>query len=121
MFLAGLINNMEYIKDYEQLLMPFIKCRPHEIHFMFGQEDNPNTWRDRTRWVGVKKPSEWNWERYEGEEHHRLMMHYGKYKGMTYEEIVQEDIGYARWLVTKAERMSENDRRYMGWLIWMYQ
>jgi len=111
----------EYIKDYEELLIPFIRFGPHENHVTFGQEDNPNTWRDRTRWAMVEKPSQWDWDTYKGEEHHRLIMHYGKHSGKSYEEIVQEDMRYAIWLVNKAERMTEDDRRYLGWLIFMYQ
>lgn len=111
----------EYIKDYEELLMPFIIYMPHETTMAFKNYDNWTGWRDRVRWRLVKKPSEWNWQAYKGQDHHVIYMHYGKYKGMTYEEIVQEDMGYAIWLVNKAERMTEDDRCYMGWLIFMNQ
>lgn len=120
-----------YIRDYEELLMPFrtmkMGCRP----FIPNPHKNPNPERGNAyfanpknwtiEWKLVSNPSEWDWERYTGRDHHGVRLNYGKYKGMTYEEIVQEDVGYAVWLVNKAKRMTEEDRCYMGWLIWMSQ
>jgi len=118
----------EYIRDYEELEMPF---RNDEIkamrsffipHFSSPRReaflDNPNNWVRVTEWRMVKNPSSCDLEKLcHGAP--GCLMNYGQYKDFLYKEIVEENERYAVWLVEKAQKMSERDRRYMGWLIWM--
>lgn len=80
----------EYIKEYTELELPYFKDR-------------------KLVWVKHTVP-------FPGDCIQRKLF-FGKHRGWTYQEVVEKDMSYARWLLT-ANIMTEQDRRYLGWLIY---
>lgn len=113
-----------YIKDYEELEMPIlvrtVKQRDAKIlaaylslskkKQRFWRAQIENCYYDKVDWQMVQDPMT------KTDLRHGCKLHFGKHKGLTYEEVVHLDEGYAHWLLDK-DIMTEQDRRYMGWLI----
>lgn len=93
----------DYIRDYEQLFMPF------RVTYRNGID---------TVWSLVNKPSIQNWAI---GDHHEHYIHWGKYRGMSFDEIVEEDISYAVDLIEYSDYLSEWERCYLGWLVFVNQ
>lgn len=116
----------EYIRDYDELYIPFF-IMPHVFNPMVAIVPEMFSGTRRCiqvehRWLLVDMPS----QRFEGNSwdigSYPLVtgqpFSFGKYKRRQYHEVVERDEAYAVDILSH-ELMSEDDKRYLGWLIWM--
>lgn len=114
---------MQYIRDYDELELPVVRLENPVYRPKRGVYD----YRQFFGWATFVSPSTIDWEddtklfTHFMCAKHELTLYFGKYKGHTYEWIAKNDTSYAVWLVNNADRLTEQDRRYMGWLIYMQQ